>query len=71
MTDKTYRDLKRIEFLLKDSESVQPLFDIVNAMDCISIIEISLIYDYKSILKKYFGGQVNIYDVYKSIMDND
>ena len=70
--DKARIDMKKLDYLLKDSQMSYEVSQLVNSLSdsCINFDELLTVYSYKETLDKYFKGQINIYDVMLSIVEN-
>ena len=65
-------EMKKLDYLLKDSQMSNEVAQIVNSLSdsCINFNELLTVYRYKETLEKYFNGQINIYDVMLSVVEN-
>lgn len=70
--DRARMEMKKIDYLLKDSQMSNEVSQIVNALSgsCVNFNELLTVYRYKETLEKYFNGQLNIYDVMLSIVES-
>ena len=70
--DRARMDMKKLDYLLKDSQMSNEVAQIVNSLSdsCINFNELLTVYRYKETLEKYFNGQINIYDVMLSVVEN-
>ena len=70
--DRARMDMKKLDYLLRDSQMSNEVSQLVNALSdsCINFDELLTIYSYRETLEKYFNGQLNIYDVMLSIVEN-
>ena len=69
--DKALADMKKLDYLLRDSQTSSEVAQIVNSLSdsCVNFHELLTIYSYRETLEKYFNGQINIYDVMLSIVE--
>ena len=70
--DKARVDMKKLDYLLRDSQMSSEVSQLVNTLSgsCINFHELLTIYSYRKTLEQYFNGQLNIYDVMLSIVEN-
>ena len=70
--DKARADMKKLDYLLRDSQMSNEVFQLVNVLrdSCINFNELLTVYGYKETLEKYFNGQINIYDVMLSVVED-
>ena len=64
-------EMKKLDYLLKDSQMSNEVAQIVNSLSgsCVNFNELLTVYRYKETLEKYFNGQINIYDVMLSVVE--
>jgi hypothetical protein len=69
--DRARMDMKKLDYLLRDSQMSNEVSQLVNALSdsCINFDELLTIYSYRETLANYFNGQINIYDVMLSIVE--
>lgn len=69
--DRARMEMKKLDYLLRDSQTSSEVFQLVNALSdsCINFAELLTVYSYRKTLEQYFNGQVNIYDVMLSIVE--
>jgi hypothetical protein len=69
--DRARKEMKKLDYLLRDSQMSNEVSQLVNALSdsCINFDELLTIYSYRETLEKYFNGQINIYDVMLSIVE--
>ena len=69
--DKARVDMKKLDYLLRDSQMSNEVSQLINSLSdsCVNFDELLTIYSYKDTLAKYFNGQINIYDVMLSIVE--
>jgi hypothetical protein len=69
--DRARMDMKKLDYLLKDSQTSSEVAQIVNSLSgsCVNFHELLTIYSYRETLEKYFNGQINIYDVMLSVVE--
>ena len=69
--DRARMEMKKLDYLLRDSQMSSEVLQLVNALSdsCINFDELLTVYRYKETLEKYFNGQINIYDVMLSIVE--
>ena len=69
--ERARREMKRLDYLLIDSQINKGVSQLVNALNnsSINFSDLWLVYNYKETLVKYFNGQINIYDVMLSIVE--
>ena len=69
--DRARMEMKKLDYLLRDSQMSSEVLQLVNALSdsCINFDELLTVYRYKETLEKYFKGQINIYDVMLSIVE--
>jgi hypothetical protein len=70
--DRARMEMKKLDYLLKDSQMSNEVSQIVNSLSgsCINFDELLTIYSYRETLEQYFNGQINIYDVMLSIVES-
>lgn len=70
--DKARVDMKKLDYLLRDSQMSNEVSQLVNALSdsCINFNELLTVYRYKETLEQYFNGHINIYDVMLSVVEN-
>ena len=69
--DKARMDMKKLDYLLRDSQMSNEVSQLVNSLhdSSIDFAELITVYNYRDTLAKYFNGQFNIYDVMLSIVE--
>ena len=69
--DRARKEMKKLDYLLRDSQMSAEVSQLVNALNdsCINFNELLTVYRYKETLEKYFNGQINIYDVMLSVVE--
>ena len=69
--DRARMEMKKLDYLLRDSQMSSEVLQLVNALSdsCINFDELLTVYRYKETLANYFNGQINIYDVMLSIVE--
>ena len=69
--DRARMEMKKLDYLLRDSQMSSEVSQLVNALSdsSINFNELLTVYRYKETLKKYFNGLINIYDVMLSIVE--
>ena len=70
--DRARKEMKKLDYLLRDSQMSAEVSQLVNALNdsCVNFHELLTIYSYRETLEKYFNGQINIYDVMLSVVEN-
>ena len=70
--DRARMDMKKLDYLLRDSQMSNEVSQLVDSLSdsCINFDELLTIYSYRKTLEKYFNGQINIFDVMLSIVEN-
>ena len=69
--DRARMEMKKLDYLLRDSQMSNEVSQLVNSLSdsCINFDELLTIYSYRETLEKYFNGQINIYDIMLSIVE--
>ena len=69
--DRARMEMKKLDYLLRDSQMSSEVFQLVKVLSdsCIDFHALLTVYEYKETLEKYFNGQINIYDVMLSIVE--
>jgi hypothetical protein len=69
--DRARVEMKKLDYLLRDSQISSEVSQIVNSLSdsCINFDELLTVYNYRDTLAKYFNGQINIYDVMLSVVE--
>ena len=69
--DKARKEMKKLDYLLRDSQMSNEVSQLVNILNdsCVNFHELLTIYSYRKTLEKYFNGQINIYDVMLSVVE--
>ena len=69
--DKARAEMKKLDYLLRDSQMSNEVSQLVNILNdsCVNFHELLTIYSYRETLEQYFNGQINIYDVMLSIVE--
>ena len=69
--DRARMEMKKLDYLLKDSQMSNEVSQLVNSLSdsCINFDELLTIYSYRETLEKYFNGQINIYDIMLSVVE--
>ena len=70
--DRARMDMKKLDYLLRDSQMSTEVFQLVNSLSdsSINFDELLTVYNYRETLAKYFNGQINIYDVMLSVVES-
>lgn len=69
--DRARVDMKKLDYLLRDSQMSNEVFQLVKVLSesSVNFHELLTIYGYRETLEKYFNGQINIYDVMLSVVE--
>ena len=69
--DRARKEMKKLDYLLRDSQMSAEVSQLVNALNDsnMSFSDLWIVYNYRDTLAKYFNGQINIYDVMLSIVE--
>ena len=69
--DRARMEMKKLDCLLRDSQISNEISQLVSILNdsCVNFHELLTIYSYRKTLKQYFNGQINIYDVMLSIVE--
>ena len=70
--DRARMEMKKLDYLLRDSQMSNEVSQLVNSLNdsSMNFDELLTVYSYRETLAKYFNGQLNIYDVMLSIVEN-
>ena len=69
--DRARMEMKKLDYLLKDSQMSNEVSQLINVLhdSSIDFSELWTVYSYKETLAKYFNGQINIFDVMLSVVE--
>lgn len=69
--DKARVEMKKLDYLLKDSQMSYEVSQLVATLSnsSINFDELLTVYNYKDTINKYFQGQLNIHDVMIAVVE--